>query len=80
MERQWKKRTRRKKQQKQNGTEILHSEIRYAMKTMRKGQAVGKDEIAIEILEALDEFAKDTLVKLTNKIYETGNITKEVSK
>lgn len=45
-----------------NGIEILHSEIRLSMKTIKKGKNVGEDEMAIEMLESLAEFAIGTLV------------------
>ena len=59
---------------------ILHSEIRHAMKSMKKGKAVGEDGLAIEMLEALRDYSMDILTKLANKIYENGDITEQMCK
>ena len=64
----------------ENGEYILHSEIRHAMKSMKKGKAVGEDGLAIEMLEALRDYSMDILTKLANKIYENGDITEQMCK
>ena len=56
------------------GPTILKEEVRCAMASMKSGKAVGGDGIAIEVLQALGDFAIDQLTSLFQKIYETGNI------
>ena len=56
------------------GPTILQQEVRYAMESMKKGKAVGGDDIALEMLLALGDFGVRELTKLFNKIYDTGNI------
>ena len=64
----------------ENGEYILHSEIRQAMKNMKKGKAVGEDGVAIEMLEALGDYAKDIITRLANRIYENGDFTEQMCK
>ena len=54
------------------GPTILQQEVRYAMESMKKGKAVGGDDIALEMLLALGDFGVRELTKLFNKIYDTG--------
>ena len=56
------------------GPTIMRDEVRSAMASMKTGKAVGSDGIAVEILEALGEFAIDKLTSLFQRIYESGNI------
>ena len=56
------------------GPTILREEVRCAVESLRSGKAVGEDEIAVEMLNALGDFAVDLLTSLFQKIYDTGNI------
>ena len=56
------------------GPTILKSEIECAMRSMKKGKAVGEDGIALEMILALGEFGVIELTKLFNKIYASGNV------
>lgn len=54
------------------GLEITKDEIRNGIKNMKRGKAVGLDEISIEMLDALGEDGVKLLHKVFNEIYETG--------
>ena len=56
------------------GPTIMREEVRSAMTSMKRGKAVGGDGIAVEVLEALGDFAVDQLTSLFRKLYEFGNI------
>ena len=60
------------------GPEIMKEEIQIAMKGMRKGKAVGEDEISVEMLEALEEFGVEKVTKIANTIYESGYIPQQM--
>ncbi|XP_014677047.1 PREDICTED: uncharacterized protein LOC106816918 [Priapulus caudatus] len=64
----------------EEGPTILKEEIVAAMKRMKAGKAVGVDGIAIEMLEALGDFAVDKITTLANSIYETGVIEEQMYK
>ena len=59
-----------------DGPTILKSEVKCAMRSMKKGKAVGEDGVALEMILALGEFGVNELTKLFNKIYASGNIIK----
>src|SRR5215469_136269 len=50
------------------------------MNKMKLGKAVGNDGIALEILKALENFAVEKITTLDNKIYESGELTSQMSK
>jgi len=52
--------------------EIMKEEIRAAMNKMKKGKAIGKDGIAVEMLESLGEKGLEIMKYIANKIYNTG--------
>ena len=56
------------------GPIILHQEVRAAIESMKKGKAVGEDDISLEMITALGDFGIKELTKLFNKIYDTGNV------
>ena len=60
------------------GPEILQQEVRAAIESMKKGKAVGSDDIAIEMIQALGVFAIKELTGLFSKMYENGNIIKSL--
>ncbi|XP_047489118.1 uncharacterized protein LOC125039323 [Penaeus chinensis] len=57
------------------GPKILQSEIRSAVKKMKKNKAPCPDEIVIEMIDALKDFGIQRLTTITNIIYDTGEIT-----
>ena len=61
------------------GPEILEEEIRYAMKTMKKGKSAGNDKITIEMIEASGDYGLRKITELTNKIYDTTHRIKTSS-
>ena len=50
----------------------MKEEIRAAMNKMKKGKAIGKDGIAVEMLESLGEKGLEIMKYIANKIYNTG--------
>ena len=42
------------------------------MNRIKKGKAIGKDEIAVEMLESLGEKGLEIIKDIANKIYNTG--------
>ena len=60
------------------GPPIMKDEIRRALKKMKNGKSPGNDQIRIEMLEAMEEFAVDKVTELANKVYDTGYIPKEM--
>ena len=44
-----------------DGPPIMKDEVRKAVKSMKKGKAVGPDKITVEMIESLDEFGIDML-------------------
>ena len=54
----------------------MKDEVRAAIQNMKGGKATGPDNIAIEQIEALEEFGISKITILFNEIYDTGNITK----
>ena len=57
-----------------DGPKILKSEVREALKRMKKNKAAGPDEITIEHLTALEEFGIDRVTEIVNEIYDSGEI------
>jgi len=62
------------------GPPILQSEIKHAIKKMKRGRATGIDEIAVEMIIALEEFGIEQLTKFANKVYDAGKFPDELSK
>src|SRR5215469_13048180 len=62
------------------GPPILKEEVEDAMNKMKFGKAVSNDGIALEMLKALGNFAVKKITTLTNKIYESGELTSQMSK
>ena len=66
-----------------DGPKILKSEVREALKRMKKNKAAGPDEITIEHLTALkssEEFGIDTVTEIVNEIYDSGGIPVDMTK
>ena len=54
---------------------IMRDEIRPAIEEMKAGKAVGRDEVAAEVLQALGDFAIDQQTFLFQIMYESENTT-----
>jgi len=52
-------------------------EVRNAVKKMKNGKAVGPDKIQVEAWKCLGEAAVDILMRLFNKILQSGEMPKE---
>ena len=62
------------------GPPILKDEVEAAIKKMIHGKATGPDNIAVEQIEALEEFGIMKITELLNEIYDTGQIPTETLK
>ena len=60
-----------------DGPKILKSEIREALKRMKKNKAAGPDEIH---LTALEEFGIDRVTEIVNEIHDSGEIPVDMTK
>ena len=56
-----------------DGLTILKIEIRFAMRSMKKGKAVGDSSVAQKMILALEEFCVNELTKLFNENNASGN-------
>jgi len=63
-----------------DGPAILKSEVVSALKKMERNKAAGPDEIVTEMLTSLEDFGMEKLTELINKIYNSGEIPKDLSK
>ena len=52
-----------------SGPPILKSEVELAIKCMKKGKAVGEDEVMVEMVEAAGEFAVEKITELSKFKY-----------
>ncbi|XP_071944773.1 uncharacterized protein [Antedon mediterranea] len=64
----------------EEGPKILKAEVRTAIKRLRKNKAAGPDGVAIEMIEALEEYGVEKLTEVINKIYEDGSFPEDLSK
>ena len=62
----------------EQGPEIMKEEIRAAMNRMKKGKAIGKDGIAVEIPESLGEKGLEIIKEVANKIYKTRIVPEQL--
>ena len=62
------------------GPTIMKDEVRAAIQNMKGGKATGPDNIALEQIEALEEFGISKITILLNEIYDTGLIPKYMQK
>ncbi|GFS21355.1 endonuclease-reverse transcriptase [Elysia marginata] len=60
------------------GPPILKAKVEKTINDMKNGKAAGPDQIPIELLQALGNWGIDQLTKLLNRIYDTGNIPKDM--
>lgn len=63
-----------------DGPAIMKEEVYSAMRRMKKGKAIGPDEISLGMLSAAGEPGIDRLVKILNKIYDSGEIPSDLCK
>src|SRR5215469_2475518 len=64
----------------EEGPPIMKEEMEDAMNKMKFGKVVGNDGIAFEMLKALGNFAVEKITTLANKIYESLELTSQMSK
>ena len=60
------------------GKAILKSEVKAAIRAMKRGKATGPDEISAEVLAALDSNNLNIITEICNDIYHTGFIPKDM--
>ncbi|GFR99132.1 endonuclease-reverse transcriptase [Elysia marginata] len=58
----------------------MKDEVRAAIRKMKSGKATGPDSIAVEQIEALEEFGITIITDLLNEIYDTGQIPTDMLK
>ena len=63
----------------EEGPPIIRSEIEAAMKKM-KGKTTGNDGIAIEMLNALEEYSAEIITEIAKEIYENGETPPQLCK
>ncbi|GFR59542.1 hypothetical protein ElyMa_001797200 [Elysia marginata] len=59
---------------------IMKDGVRAAIRKMKAGKATGPDGVAVEMIEALEEYGVEKLTSLLNEIYDTGEIPADVSR
>ena len=62
------------------GPNILKSEVRTAIKMIRKNKAAGPEGVVIEMIEALEEYSVEKLTEIINKIYDDGKFPEDLIK
>ena len=62
----------------EQGPEIMKEEIRAAVNKMKKGKAIGKNGIAVEMMEALGEKGLEIIKDIANKIYFAGILPEQM--
>lgn len=60
-----------------DGPEILKEELLKALKETKNGKATGPDDLCVEILKLLDDENISLLLKLFNRIYNTGEVPRQ---
>ena len=60
--------------------ESMESEVRWAMKDMKRGKAVGSDGISVEMLRAIGDMAVEKITEIANKVYNSGQIPEQMCK
>ena len=63
-----------------DGPRILISEVREAIRRMKKNKAAGPDGIVTEMVFALEEYGIERLTAVINRIYEDGKFPEDLSK
>ncbi|GFR82666.1 hypothetical protein ElyMa_000632200 [Elysia marginata] len=62
------------------GPPIMKDEVRAAIRKMKAGKATGPDGVAVEMIEALEEYGVEKLTSILNEIYDTGEIPADISR
>ncbi|GFO20348.1 transposon tx1 uncharacterized 149 kda protein [Plakobranchus ocellatus] len=62
------------------GPPIMKEEVETAIKKMKHGNATGPDNISVELIEALEDFGIGKVTHLLNEMYDTGQISIDLSK
>ncbi|GFR88239.1 hypothetical protein ElyMa_000765700 [Elysia marginata] len=62
------------------GPPIMKDEVRAAIRKMKAGKATGPDGVAVEMIEALEEYGVEKLTSLLNDINDTGEIPADISR
>lgn len=62
------------------GPKILESEIRNALKKMKRNKACGPDNINVELIEALGDFGIGKLTAIANEVYDKGSFPEDLCK
>ena len=62
------------------GSQIFKEEVQKALKKMKKGKALGPDDIPSEMLTTLGEFGTKEITKLLNIIHDEGEIPTDLKK
>ncbi|GFR90337.1 LINE-1 retrotransposable element ORF2 protein [Elysia marginata] len=62
------------------GPPIMKDEVRAAIRKMKAGKATGPGGVAVEMIEALEEYGVEKLTSLLNEIYDTGEIPTDISR
>ena len=65
-------------QKQMTGNPIQRDDIRDAMKQMKRNKAVGKDEIAFEMIETLGNFGLEKITDIANYVCDSENIPDEM--
>ena len=58
----------------EEGPSIIKDEVENAIRKMKMGKLTGEDEIAVEMLVALEDYGLDIVTEIVNGIYESGEI------
>ena len=53
-------------------------EVENALKSVKDGKAGGRDEVAVEMLKAMEEQGIERITDLCNIIYNTGNFPRDL--
>ena len=60
------------------GPDITRREVENALKSVKDGKAGGRDEVAVEMLKAMEEQGIERITDLCNIIYNTGNFPRDL--
>ena len=58
----------------------MKSEVRMALKKMKKNKSPGPDGVVVEMIHALEDFGIDKLTEIINRIYDTGCFPEDLSR
>ena len=63
-----------------SGPPIMKSEVEFAVKKIKWRKTEGSDGVAVEMVEALGEFAIDKVTDMAKEIYGTGTLPQRMKK